>query len=149
MITGLSHVSLIVPDLEAAAERLGRVYGLTLGEVYSNPQQGVRLAYVELGNARIELMQPLPGNASLRRFLERHPQGGLHHVALTVDSMAQTCEALATSDVRAVSAPEARNVHGDPIAFIHPRDFLGVLLELEASASAPGPLVPPGANTSR
>lgn len=131
MITGLSHISLIVPDLEAAAERLGRVYGLALGEVQVNQQQGVRLAYVELGNARIELMQPLPGNAPLQRFLERHPQGGLHHLALEVDSVAQTCEALAASGVQPVSAPQARNVHGEPIAFIHPRDFLGALLELE------------------
>ncbi len=131
MITGLSHVSLIVPDLAAAAERLARVYGLAVGEVQVNAQQGVRLAYVELGNARLELMQPLPGNAPLQRFLERHPQGGLHHVALAVDSVAATCEALAASGVQPVSAAQARNVHGEPIAFIHPRDFLGALLELE------------------
>ena len=58
MITGLSHVSIAVPSLEAAARRLKELYGLDIGPVRVNEQQGVRLAYVELPNARIELMEP-------------------------------------------------------------------------------------------
>jgi hypothetical protein len=57
MITGFSHVSLVVPSLEKAAARLKEVYGLEIGPAQVNEQQGVRLAYVELGNARIELMR--------------------------------------------------------------------------------------------
>ena len=56
MISGLSHVSIVVPDLAAAARRLRDMYGLVIGEAKVNEEQGVRLAYVELGNARIELM---------------------------------------------------------------------------------------------
>ena len=58
MITGLSHVSIVVPSLEAAAKRLKGVYGLEVGAAKVNEEQGVRLAYVELANARIELMEP-------------------------------------------------------------------------------------------
>ena len=58
MITGLSHVSIVVPDLEAAARTLAERYGLSVGERMVNEQQGVRLAYVELANGKIELMQP-------------------------------------------------------------------------------------------
>ena len=58
MITGLSHVSIAVPSLEAAARRLKEVYGLDVGGVMVNEEQGVRLAYVVLPNARIELMEP-------------------------------------------------------------------------------------------
>src|SRR5688500_5264741 len=54
MITGLSHVSLVVPSLDAAARRLKDVYGLETGAVRVNEEQGVRMAYVELPNARIE-----------------------------------------------------------------------------------------------
>ena len=58
MFTGLSHISIVVPDLDAAARRLRETYGLTVGETRTNAEQGVHLAYVELGNARIELMAP-------------------------------------------------------------------------------------------
>ena len=50
MITGLSHVSIVVPNLDAAAKRLADTYGLTIGEISVNEQQGVRMAYVDLGN---------------------------------------------------------------------------------------------------
>ena len=131
MIKGLSHVSLIVPSLEAACERMSRVYGLSVGPVMVNAQQGVRLVYVDLGNAKLEMIEPAPDNAALMRFLERHPQGGLHHIALAVDSLDQTCAQLAPAGVTPLSAAGARNVHGEPIAFIHPKDFSGALLELE------------------
>ena len=127
MITGLSHVSMVVPDLAQAIERLQQVYGITAGEPMTNAQQGVRLAYVEL-------IQPEPSNAALMRFLDKHPQGGLHHVALHVDSMAATRSQLSQHGVVPISAPEAQNVHGESIAFIHPKDFLGALLELEEKA---------------
>src|SRR5258706_5363106 len=88
MITGLSHVSLAVPSLEAAAKRLKAVYGLSIGAVAVNEQQGVRMAYVELGNARIELMEPSRPDSPISKFLEKHPGGGIHHFCLGVDDVA-------------------------------------------------------------
>ena len=58
MFKGLSHVAIAVPDLEKAIDRLAATYGLAAGKIYDNDEQGVRLAYVELGNSRIELIQP-------------------------------------------------------------------------------------------
>ena len=75
MITGLSHVSIVVPSLDAAALRLKEVYGVAIGEVLVNEQQGVRLAYVDLGNARIELMEPSRPDSPIAKFLERNPAG--------------------------------------------------------------------------
>jgi methylmalonyl-CoA/ethylmalonyl-CoA epimerase len=132
MITGLSHVSIVVPSLDAAGRRLREVYGLTLGEVKVNEQQGVRLAYVELGNAKIELMEPSRPDSPVAKFLERNPAGGIHHFCLGVDSVDAAARALGEQGVRVLGegGPQ-RNVHGDPIAFLHPRDFLGALVELE------------------
>ena len=132
MITGLSHVSIVVPDLDAAATRLLKVYGLATGEALVNEQQGVRLAYVELPNARIELMEPLREGSPIAKFLERNPKGGIHHFCLGVDSVDATAQALRADGVRVLGdgRPQS-NVHGDPIAFVHPADFLGALVELE------------------
>jgi len=58
MITGLSHVSIVVPDLAAALEKMRATYGLVAGEIKVNAEQGVRMTYIDLGNAKIELMEP-------------------------------------------------------------------------------------------
>ena len=132
MITGLSHVSIVVPSLDAAAKRLKEVYGLTLGEAHINEQQGVRLAYVELGNARIELMEPARPGSPVSKFLERNPGGGIHHFCLAVDGVDEMASQLAQKDVRLLGDGKLlKNVHGERIAFVHPRDFLGALVELE------------------
>lgn len=136
MITGLSHVSLVVPDLAAAAKRLKDVYGLEIGEVRTNEQQGVRMAYVELPNARIELMEPSRPDSPVSKFLERNPAGGIHHFCLNVDDVPATASALGAKGARVLGdGRETRNVHGERIAFVHPKDFLGALVELEERKS--------------
>ena len=131
MITGLSHVSIVVPSLEAAARELGQKYGLTIGAIEVNEQQGVRLAFVELGNARIELMEPARPDSPVAKFLERNPRGGIHHFCLNVDDVAATSGAIAANGARVLGDGTQKNVHGGRIAFVHPRDFLGALVELE------------------
>ncbi len=132
MITGLSHVSLAVPSLEAAAKRLKEIYGLDIGKIAVNEQQGVRMAYVELANARIELMEPSRPDSPVAKFLEKHPGGGIHHFCLNVDDVPATSAGIAQKGARVLGdGKEARNVHGERIAFVHPKDFLGALVELE------------------
>ena len=132
MVTGFSHVSIVVPDLAAAARRLRETYGLSVGETQTNTEQGVRLAYVDLGNARLELMEPSRPDSPVAKFLERNPKGGLHHFALDVDDMASTAERLQARGIRVLGDGRPRyNVAGERIAFVHPADFLGALVELE------------------
>jgi len=132
MITGLSHVSLVVPDLDAAARRLKDIYGLAVGPVHVNEQQGVRLAYVELPNARLELMEPARPDSPVSKFLERNPHGGIHHFCLSVDDVPAVAAEIAANGAKVLGeGRESRNVHGERIAFVHPKDFLGALVELE------------------
>jgi len=132
MITGFSHVSIVVPDIEAAARMLAEKFGLAVGERMVNEQQGVRLAYIELAGGRIELMEPSRPDSPIAKFLERNPKGGIHHLALGVDDMEQTAQALGASGVRLLGDGKPQhNVAGERIAFIHPADFLGALVELE------------------
>jgi methylmalonyl-CoA/ethylmalonyl-CoA epimerase len=135
LINGLSHVSIAVPSLAAAAKRLEENYGLTVGPASVNEQQGVRLAYVALGNAKIELMEPIRPESPVSKFLERNPAGGIHHFCFSVDGFDTTCREISQKGVRILGdgSPQ-KNVHGERIAFVHPRDFLGALVELEESA---------------
>jgi methylmalonyl-CoA/ethylmalonyl-CoA epimerase len=136
MITGLSHVSIVVPSIAAAGRRLSEIYGLELGEVKVNEQQGVRLAYVDLGNAKIELMEPLDAASPVAKFLERNPGGGIHHFCLAVDSVESTGADISAKGARVLGDGKPQlNVSGERIAFVHPKDFLGALVELEEHQS--------------
>jgi methylmalonyl-CoA/ethylmalonyl-CoA epimerase len=135
MITGLNHVSIVVPDIETAAQRLHETYGLAVGPRMENAEQGVRLAYVELGTSKIELIEPSRPDSPVAKFLERNPKGGLHHICLGVDDVEDTVRGLAQDGVRVLGGGKPQhNVAGERIAFIHPGDFLGALVELEEHA---------------
>jgi len=132
MITGLSHVAIVVPDLKAAVEKLRVTYGLIAGEIKVNEEQGVRMTYVDLGNAKIELMEPSRPDSPIAKFLERNPRGGIHHFCVGVDSVEQAANELAAAGVQVLGGGKLQlNVHGERIAFVHPKDFLGALIELE------------------
>ena len=132
MFTGLSHVSIVVPSLDAAAREIRQKYGLEIGAIRINEQQGVRLAYVDLGNAKIELMEPARADSPIAKFLERNPHGGIHHFCLNVDGVEATAAAARAKGVRMLGDGKPQlNVHGERIAFVHPKDFLGALVELE------------------
>jgi methylmalonyl-CoA/ethylmalonyl-CoA epimerase len=136
MVTGLNHVSIAVPDLEAAARELRDKYGLQVGEPMVNAEQGVRLAYVELGVARIELIAPSRPDSPIAKFLERNPKGGIHHFCLGVDDVEETARSFARNGVRVLGGGKPQhNVAGERIAFLHPGDFLGALVELEEHKS--------------
>ena len=135
MITGLSHISIVVPSLDAAAKRLAEIYGVKIGETSVNEQQGVRIAYVDLGNAKIELMEPLRPDSPVAKFLQRNPKGGIHHFCVGVDSVDMTRAELAGKGAQVLGDGTPQyNVHGERIAFVHPKDFLGALVELEERA---------------
>jgi methylmalonyl-CoA/ethylmalonyl-CoA epimerase len=131
VIAGLSHVSIAVPKLEAAIEILGRNYGLVAGEIKTNVGQSVRLVCFDLGNAKLELIEPTNPESPIAKFLERNPRGGIHHFSLTADNFDAAIERLTTKGISLLGTKSQKNVDGDPIAFIHPKDFLGSLVELE------------------
>ncbi len=132
MIAGLSHVSIVVPDLNAAAAKLKETWGLDIGEIAVNEQQGVRLAYVDLGNAKIELMEPSRADSPVAKFLEKNPKGGIHHFCLAVDTVDGAATSLGQKGAQMLGdGKPQKNVHGERIAFVHPKDFLGALVEIE------------------
>jgi len=120
-----------VPNLQTAARELEKKYGLKIGEIRVNEQQGVRMAYVDLGNAKIELMEPSRPDSPVAKFLERNPRGGIHHFSLQVNSIQASIVELEHQGARVLGDGMQKNVHGERIAFVHPQDFLGALVELE------------------
>jgi methylmalonyl-CoA/ethylmalonyl-CoA epimerase len=130
MPAGLSHVGIAVPDLDAAITHFTARLGVAPGPVLTNEVQRVRLVQFDLGNARIELLSPLTEDSPVAAFLARNPKGGLHHLALATDDLDDELAAHQAAGVR-VLAPPSVNVFGKRIAFLHPSDMVGILVELE------------------
>ncbi len=134
MIGRLDHVAIAVADLEGAAATYRDLLGARVSEPRALPEHGVRVVFVELANTRIELMQPLGDASPIARFLERNPDGGLHHVCYEVDDIMAAREHLLRAGARVLGDGEPRiGAHGKRVLFVHPKDLCGTLVELQES----------------
>ena len=132
MIGRLNHVAIAVPDIAAAS----RMYRSTLGAEVSAPEalpeHGVTVVFIALPNTKIELLEPLGSDSPIARFLEKNPDGGMHHVCYEVDDIAAARDRLVNSGARVLGSGEPKiGAHGKPVLFLHPKDFNGTLIELE------------------
>ena len=122
----------MVPDLGRAAE----IYRTTLGARVSAPEDlpehGVTTVFVELGNTKIELLHPLGDDSPVAKFLERNPDGGVHHLCFEVDDIKSARDRLRENGARVLGGGEPKTgAHGKPVLFLHPKDFCGTLIEIE------------------
>jgi methylmalonyl-CoA/ethylmalonyl-CoA epimerase len=128
----LNHVALAVPDLAAAARLYRDMLGARVSEPQSLPEHGVNLVFVDLANTRIELLEPLGENSPIGAFLARNPDGGMHHICYEVDDLPAARERLRQQGARIIGSGEPKiGAHGNPVLFLHPKDFAGTLIELE------------------
>ena len=132
MIGRLTHVAIVVPDLDAATALYRDTLGATVSESQALQDHGVTTVFVDLDNTRIELLHPLGDDSPIGRFLERHPDGGMHHVCYEVDDICAARDQLKAQGSRVLGDGEPRiGAHGKPVLFLHPKDFCGTLVELE------------------
>jgi methylmalonyl-CoA/ethylmalonyl-CoA epimerase len=132
MIGRLNHVAIAVPDLAVGIA----VYASTLGAKVSEPQKlpehGVTVVFVELPNTKIELLEALGENSPIAAFLERNPAGGIHHICYEVGNILAARDQMTRSGARVLGDGNPKiGAHGKPVLFLHPKDFLGTLVELE------------------
>ena len=132
MIGALNHVAIVVPDLKAAAQRYRDTFGAEVSSPTDLPEHGVTTVFVALGNTKIELLHPLGENSPVAKFLEHHPAGGMHHLCFDVEDIAAATEKLAADGIRVLGdGRPSIGAHGKPVVFLHPKDCLGTLIEIE------------------
>jgi len=131
MLGKLNHVAIAVTNLDEAAE-VYRALGAVVSEPRDQPDHGVTVVFIELPNAKIELLRPLGDNSPIRAFLEKNPSGGMHHVCYEVPDILVARDILRKQGVRVLGDGEPKiGAHGKPVLFAHPKDFSGVLVEIE------------------
>jgi methylmalonyl-CoA/ethylmalonyl-CoA epimerase len=130
MIGRLNHVAIAVPDLSAATARYRDLLGAHVSAPKVLAEHGVTVVFVTLENSKIELMTPLGPTSPIAAFLEKHPDGGMHHVCLEVPDIATAARDLTEAGARVLGEVKT-GAHGLPVLFLHPKDFDGTLIELE------------------
>lgn len=133
----LNHIGVATPSIADSIAFYRDVMGAsTIHAPFDMPEQGVKVCFVDTPGAdgamhgtQIELIEPLPGNASIAAFLERNPQGGQHHVCYEVPDI-QAAKAWFEGQGKRVLGDIRIGAHGTPIFFVHPKDMQGILTEI-------------------
>ena len=132
MIGRLNHVAIAVKNLDAAVATYRNALGASVSEPQAEPDHGVTVVFVTLPNTKIEFLEPLGANSPITKFLEKNPEGGIHHVCYEVDDIIAARDRLKAQGARVLGDGEPKiGAHGKPVLFLHPKDFLGTLTELE------------------
>ena len=132
MIGKLNHVAIATPDLAKATAIYRDVLGAKVSPPVAQPAHGVTTVFVELPGSKIELLAPLGDDSPIANFLSRNPGGGVHHLCFEVDDIIAARDRLLAQGARLAGAAEPKTgAHGKPVLFLHPKDFVGTLIELE------------------
>ena len=132
MIGKLNHLAIAVPDLEKAAQTYRKTLGARVSAPQPLPEHGVTVVFVELPNTKIELLHPLGANSPIAKFLERNPDGGMHHLCCEVDDIIAARDRLKAKGARVLGDGNPKiGAHGKLVLFLHPKDFTGTLIEIE------------------
>lgn len=129
----ISHVGIAVADLDAAVERFQLLIGKEPDHVTEVADQKVNVAMFageSEGSSRIELVAPSTPDSSVATFLQKKGEG-LHHLCIYVDDIKATLAELKSAGVKLIDETPRIGAEGNPIAFVHPSDMHGVLIELE------------------
>jgi methylmalonyl-CoA/ethylmalonyl-CoA epimerase len=125
----IDHIGIAVPDIEAAARFYTEHLGLKLGGIEEVADQKVKVAFLPIGEVRLELVQPTSPESPVAKFLEKNGPG-FHHIAYQVDDAAAEVERLKAAGVRMLDEKPRTGAHNTRIAFVHPKSSGGVLTEL-------------------
>ncbi len=128
-VRGIDHIGIAVESIEKARAFYEKTLGLPFGGIEEVPDQGVRVAFFQAGETRIELLEPASPESAVGRFLQKRGPG-IHHLAFRVDDLEGRLASLRAEGIRLIDEKPRTGAHGTRIAFLHPKDTGGVLAEL-------------------
>ena len=132
MIGTINHIAIAVKNLDAAATQWRERVGAVVSAPQNLPEYGVKIVFITADNGKVELLEPLDDASPIAKFLERNPDGGLHHICFDVPDLLASRDLLLASGARILGSPKPKiGAHGKPVLFIHPKDMTGSLIELQ------------------
>ncbi|HHW17684.1 MAG TPA: methylmalonyl-CoA epimerase [Firmicutes bacterium] len=129
MLKRIHHLGIAVKDLELAKKTLEDALGLVTSAVEEVPTQKVRVAFVPVGESRLELLEPTQEDSTVQKFLETRGEG-FHHIAFETDDLEADLKKAESHGLRLIDKEPRPGAHGTKVAFIHPKSTFGLLIEL-------------------
>jgi len=129
MLTKINHIGIAVKSLDESIPFYRDNLGMTFAGIEEVPEQKVRVAMLNVGESKIELLEPTSSESPVAKFIEKNGVG-VHHVAYEVDDIENTIAKLLADGARMIDETPRCGAHGTRIAFIHPKSSGGVLTEL-------------------
>lgn len=123
----LDHIGIAVKSLDAA--KIYEALGLTIEHVETVESQGVRTAFLSVGDSNLELLEPTGPDSTVAKFIEKRGEG-IHHICLRVDDLEAHLARLKEQGFRLINEAPVPGAHGCRVAFLHPAAGNGVLIEL-------------------
>ena len=131
----IEHIGIAVRDLEKSLSQWTSMFNLKMRGIEEIMERGVKLAHLELeGGPSIELVTPCGEDSPLEKFLNEKGEG-IHHFSFEVENIESVMESLKAKGIQFVHDRPQKGAEGSLIAFIHPRNFNGVLIELKQKGS--------------
>jgi len=132
MLGRLNHVAIATLDIAKASALYRDTLGAEVSAPVDLPEHGVTTVFVKLPNTKVELLQPLGDKSPIAKFLAERPDGGIHHMCYEVADILTARDHLVAQGARILGDGQPKiGAHGKPVLFLHPKDFGGVLIELE------------------
>ena len=127
MIRKLDHIGIAVSNLDEALKLYRDTLGLKVEHI--EDFEGMKIAFIPVGDTEFELLQPTDPNSALAKFLEKRGEG-VQHVAVRVDDVQKSLEELKARGLQVIDQKPRPGAGGAKIAFFHPKSTMGVLLEI-------------------
>jgi methylmalonyl-CoA epimerase len=130
----ISHIGLATGGIEEALRVFSRGLGLPVSGYDDVAGDAVRVAFLPVGESRLELLEPVGAEGPVQKFLEKRGEG-IHHICLEVEGLPEILERLREQGVELIDNEPRPGAHGSMVAFVHPKSAHGVLIELVESSS--------------
>jgi methylmalonyl-CoA/ethylmalonyl-CoA epimerase len=132
VIGRINHIAIAVPDIRAAMAQWQARTGAEISAIQTLPEHGVHVAFIQAENGKVELLEPIDSTSPIAKFLEKNPDGGMHHICFDVENLIASRDRLVAEGGRVLGGEEPRiGAHGKPVIFIHPKDLSGARIELQ------------------
>lgn len=129
MLTKINHIGVAVNSLEISIPFYRDSLGMSFAGIETVEEQKVRVAMLQVGESKIELLEPTAEDSPVARFIEKNGEG-IHHVAYEVENVEAAIAKLIEEGVRMIDQKPRCGAHDTRIAFLHPKSSGGVLTEL-------------------
>jgi methylmalonyl-CoA/ethylmalonyl-CoA epimerase len=128
----LNHIAIAVPNITKASDMWQKALGANVSKPQTLPEHGVKVVFIESPNTKVELLEPLSESSPISKFLQKNPNGGMHHICYEVSDLESASKKLKNVGATILGDGNPKiGAHGNPVIFLQPSDFSGTLIELE------------------